>query len=67
MTYEEAKTQFTSLFNHEMNEEAMREFLLSMKLDENTSVNAIAAAAEVMKSFAISCCEHYYFFFIVVK
>jgi len=54
MTYEEAKIEFTSLFKHEMSEEAMREFLVSMKLNEKTSVNAIAAAAEVMKSFAIS-------------
>lgn len=54
MTYEEAKLQFTSLFNHEMSDEAMRDFLVSMTLDETTSVNAIAAAADVMKSFAIS-------------
>ncbi len=54
MTYEEAKRDFTSLFNHEMSDEKMREFLLSMQLDESSSVEAIAAAAEVMKSFAIS-------------
>jgi len=53
MTYDEAKIQFTSLFNHEMNDEQMREFLVGMTLDNNTSVNAIAAAAEVMRSFAI--------------
>lgn len=53
MTYNEAKKQFTSLFNHEMNDEQMREFLLSMKLDEHTSVESIAAAAEVMRSNAI--------------
>ena len=53
MTYEETKKSFTSLFNHEMSDEVMREFLLSMKLDENTSVESIAAAAEVMRSFAI--------------
>ena len=53
MNYSEAKKYFTALFNHEMNDEEMREFLLSVKLDENTSVEAIAAAAEVMRSFAI--------------
>jgi len=31
----------------------MREFLLSMTLDENTPVESIAAAAEVMREFAI--------------
>jgi anthranilate phosphoribosyltransferase len=54
MNYEEAKKAFTSLFNHEMNDEMMREFLVSMRLNEHTSVNAIAAAADVMRSFAIS-------------
>lgn len=53
MTFNEAKKQFTSLFNHEMNDSEMREFLVSMKLDEDTSVEAIAAAAEVMRSNAI--------------
>lgn len=53
MNYEEAKTSFTSLFNHEMNDVQMREFLLSVKLDESTNTQTIAAAAEVMRSFAI--------------
>ena len=53
MTYNEAKENFTSLFNHEMSDAVMRDFLLSMKLDADTSVNAIAAAAEVMRSFCI--------------
>lgn len=53
MTYEVAKEQFTSLFEREMNEKQMREFLLSIKLDEHTSVESIAAAAEVMRSHAI--------------
>ena len=53
MTYEEAKKQFTSLFEHKMSDEVMREFLLSMKLDEHTSIESIAAAAEVMRSYAI--------------
>ena len=53
MTYNEAKKQFTSLFKHEMSDSEMREFLVSMKLDEHTCVEAIAAAAEVMRSYAI--------------
>ncbi|MDF1875784.1 anthranilate phosphoribosyltransferase [Sulfurimonas sp. SAG-AH-194-I05] len=53
MNYNEAKVAFTSLFNHEMNDEVMREFLLSMTLDANTTTESIAAAAEVMRSFAI--------------
>ncbi|MDD5372145.1 MAG: anthranilate phosphoribosyltransferase [Sulfurimonas sp.] len=53
MSYEEAKKSFTSLFNHEMNDDEMREFLLSVKLDENTPVQTIAAAAEIMRSYAI--------------
>ncbi len=53
MTYEEVKKQFTSLFEHKMSDEVMREFLISMKLDEFTSVESIAAAAEVMRSYAI--------------
>ena len=53
MTFEETKKQFTSLFEHKMSDEVMREFLLSMKLDEHTSVESIAAAAEVMRSYAI--------------
>lgn len=53
MNYEEAKKSFTSLFNHEMSDAQMREFLLSVKLDESTNTQTIAAAAEVMRSFAI--------------
>jgi len=53
MTYDEAKVQFTSLFNYEMNDEQMREFLVGITLDKHTSVNTIAAAAEVMRGFAI--------------
>lgn len=52
MTYERAKVEFTSLFNHEMNDTQMREFLVGLTLDKNTSVNTIAAAADVMRSFA---------------
>ncbi len=54
MTYDETKKKFKSLFNHEMSNEVMREFLLSMKLDKYTSVESIAAAAEVMRSHAIA-------------
>ena len=53
MNYDEAKLAFTSLFEHKMSEEAMREFLVGLTLDKNTSVNVIAAAAEVMRSFAL--------------
>ena len=53
MTYNEVKQQFTSLFNHEMSDDEMREFLLSMTLDEHTTVESIAAAAEVMRSYAL--------------
>ncbi len=52
MTYDETKQQFTSLFNHEMSDASMREFLMNMRLDENTPVEVIAGAAEVMRSFA---------------
>ena len=53
MTYDEVKKQFISLFNHEMSDEVMREFLVSMRLDKNTPVDLIAAAAEVMRSYAL--------------
>jgi len=53
MNYDEAKVAFTSLFEHNMSDEAMREFLVGLTLDKNTSVNAIAAAADVMRSFAL--------------
>jgi len=52
MTYEEAKVEFTKLFQHQMSDEEMRHFLLSMELNEQTPVESIAAAAEVMRSFA---------------
>lgn len=53
MRFNEAKSVFTSLFEHKMSDEAMRELLLDIKLDENTSVDVIAAAAQVMRSHAI--------------
>ena len=52
MDYEEAKLKFTALFNHKMSDEAMREFLSGLRLDANTSVDVIAAAADIMRSFA---------------
>jgi anthranilate phosphoribosyltransferase len=54
MTYEEAKAEFSKLFEHQMSDEAMREFLLSLELNETTPVEVIAAAAEVMRSHAIA-------------
>lgn len=54
MTYDEAIVKFTSLFEHRMSDEDMRSFLMEMKLDETTPVDVIAAAAHVMRSFAIA-------------
>jgi len=54
MTYEEAKAEFSKLFEHQMSDEAMREFLLSLELNAETPVAVIAAAAEVMRSHAIA-------------
>ena len=53
MNYEEAKKAFTRLFEHKMSDAEMRDFLLSMELNEATPVESIAAAAEVMRSFAV--------------
>ncbi len=53
MSFETSKIAFESLFNHEMNDEQMRDFLVSMALDETTLVDDIAAAASVMRSHAI--------------
>lgn len=52
MNFLDAKKSFTALFNHEMSQDEMREFLLSVKLDETIDFQTIAAAAEVMRSFA---------------
>ena len=54
MTYEEARRSFEQLFNHELDDAQMREFLISMKLDASTPVEVIAAAASVMRSHAIA-------------
>ena len=53
MNYDEAKLKFTSLFNHEMSDEEMKVFLEGMTLDKYTPVESIAAAADVMRSFAL--------------
>lgn len=54
MNYSEAKAAFEQLFEHKMDDTTMREFLISMRLDESTPVEAIAAAASVMRSHAIA-------------
>ncbi|NOQ32192.1 MAG: anthranilate phosphoribosyltransferase [Helicobacteraceae bacterium] len=54
MNYSEAKIEFERLFNHELSDQQMREFLLSLKLDSSTSVESIAAAASVMRSHSIA-------------
>jgi len=54
MTYEEAKAEFSKLFEHQMSDEEMREFLLLLELNAETPVEVIAAAAEVMRSHAIT-------------
>ena len=54
MNYAQLKKEFISLFNHEMSDTQMRDFLLSLPLDDTTSVESIAVASEVMRSFAIS-------------
>ena len=53
MNYEAAKKEFTSLFNHEMSDAKMKDFLTGIILDKYTQVDVIAAAAEVMQNFAI--------------
>ncbi len=54
MNYNEAHKAFESLFNHELSDIQMRDFLVSMKLDESTSIGEIAAAANVMRSHSIA-------------
>ena len=54
MNYEEAFSAFSQLFEHKMDDAQMRDFLISMRLDEETPVEAIAAAASVMRSHAIA-------------
>ncbi len=52
MNYDGYIEEFTKLFNHQMDDTEMREFLISLKLDENTPYEAIAAGANVMRSYA---------------
>jgi len=53
MNYDESFKAFSELFEHKLDDVQMREFLLSMTLDEHTSVESLAAAATVMRSHAI--------------
>lgn len=53
MNYTESKIVFEKLFSHKMNDKEMRDFLVSLKLDESTSVDSIAAASSVMRSYAL--------------
>ncbi len=53
MNYNQSKKVFQDLFGQKMGDEQMRDFLLSLKLDDTTSVESIAAAASVMRSHAL--------------
>ncbi|MDP3292014.1 MAG: anthranilate phosphoribosyltransferase [Sulfuricurvum sp.] len=48
------KADFEALFEHKMSDEEMREFLLSLTLNADTSSSMIATAAEVMKRHALA-------------
>jgi anthranilate phosphoribosyltransferase len=48
------KSDFEALFEHKMSDEEMREFLLSLTLNADTSSSMIAMAAEVMKRHALA-------------
>jgi anthranilate phosphoribosyltransferase len=54
MTYAEAETAFEKLFAHEMDEAQMRDFLLSVTLGHETPVEVVAAAAAVMRRYAVA-------------
>jgi len=47
------RSDFEALFEHRLSDEQMREFLLSLPLNEETSSEMIAVAADVMKQHAI--------------
>lgn len=47
------RADFEALFEHRLSDEQMREFLLSLPLNAQTSSSMIATAAEVMKQHAI--------------
>ncbi|MGA9046559.1 anthranilate phosphoribosyltransferase [Sulfuricurvum sp.] len=48
------KSDFEALFEHRLSDEEMRDFLLSLTLNEATSSSMIATAAEVMKRHALA-------------
>lgn len=48
------KTDFEALFEHRLSDDEMREFLLSLTLNDETSSSMIAMAAEVMKRHALA-------------
>lgn len=48
------RSDFEALFEHRMSDEEMRDFLLSLTLNEETSPEMIATAAEVMKRHALA-------------
>lgn len=47
------QSDFEALFEHRLNDEQMRDFLLSLTLNESTSSEMIATAAEVMRTHSI--------------
>ena len=47
------KADFEALFEHRMDDNEMREFLLSLSLNSDTSAEMIATAAEVMRTHSI--------------
>jgi anthranilate phosphoribosyltransferase len=47
------RSDFEALFEHRLSDEQMREFLLSLPLNQETSSSMIATAAEVMKEHAV--------------
>lgn len=47
------REMFEALFNHRLGDEAMKEFLVSMPLNETTEPSMIATAADVMRSHSI--------------
>lgn len=48
------KADFEALFEYRLSDEQMREFLCTLRLDENTPVSVIADAASVMRSHSIA-------------
>jgi len=54
MTYGEATQAFERLFNHELDDVQMRELLLAVRLDAQTPVEIIAAAAAAMRRHAVA-------------